>query len=373
MRQHLLTPGPHQNSENAFLSQKEQNRRLRAIEIKKRFIRSNLIQMYFGFLVICSLSFRRFFALSPHEVFSFLCCDRKKIVKMDVVAMRNELFNPVYYVNEYHGFKRVTTLWTEELETYYLEFGLGRNFEEHRFFLSNIMNVACPLRGWTHACGNDTRQKILNKADKDDRFNTDERRYYMGIGEVDRCVRSYFAGSDGSMALILDVTDCGHNGAMYIYRVGNEYRFIGYNPNRGEIFNRFGLLAKKIYPRCPGFYVITDPAGNPDGFCRMMSYNFIRGVMEGQIDPRTEEKSFWWCLSRNKRICNALTLPDLGIFYPRGNVKIHGDIGEEPNKESCPAPEGICLCGVVVDEDAFVLPECGDCERVDGGSPMYNQ
>lgn len=124
-----------------------------------------------------------------------------------------------------------------------------------------------------------------------------------------------------------------------MYKRNGVTNFIGYNPNWDEIFSKLIKFIKKMSATLHGFYLICRVESNPNGLCRKYSFDFVRSVVAGEIEPKTVQKTHWFCLKRHKRIYNCFTRDDAGYFYPRNNVIVLHGVNEQGRR--CPVNVGV--------------------------------
>lgn len=284
--------------------------------------------------------------------------------------LRKNEFNPDFYKKETYRRESVPSLWVREMTTFHTEYANIKT--DRRYAINFDLKIGLFLNGFSYAPGKDTMKKNKTKVTCEYRRGIDKMRYYIGIEDTKKAISHFFTNFPDFM-LLIDVSTLDHNGAMCIYKRDGVYKFIAFNPNWDEVFLRFEQLAKIMFPRCPGFYMMCRLESNLDALCRKYSYDFLRDVMDGKIKPLTAKKTHWYCLGSRKRIYNKLTYPDYRIFYPRYNtLVIHG---KNKSGKSCPAKEdGSCNnCDFVdLSEGRYDLKHCPWCDDL-VHSAMFSQ
>lgn len=175
-------------------------------------------------------------------------------------------------------------------------------------------------------------------------------------------------------SLLIHVIGGDHSTGIFMYRRNDKFNFIVYNPNWVHRSDKTIAFLKYISSSLHGFFQISPPDSNPTGKCLGMTYSFFRDIMSGTINPKTEMRCHWFCLSRMKRIYSELTEDDCLMLYPANNKKVvHGfnrrrkcKVWAKKNSEACNG------CNYrELGRKYYELPPCGLCEGPKKKSPMF--
>lgn len=270
--------------------------------------------------------------------------------------------NDIFTKNGYK--ERVFYRWQDEMEARYGCVYLGESL--YHYSVNKDLQVGIVLRGMGYF--SKTRRNV-SQNEKNARSDSDEYAYYLSASTAGKIIKRFFQ-TYPTYGLCVDASNNKHNGAMYVYRLDGQYKFICFNPNWGEKFDHFDNFVTNISKHCHGFYVSGRWNSNPDGRCRRYSFDWLRSVMAGRLDPKTHLLVYWWCMKSKKRIYNRLTQPDALFYYPRNNLLVeHGfnKAGEKCMLNEENSDDAICNgCNYrELNPDRYDLFTCRICENVD--------
>lgn len=280
----------------------------------------------------------------------------------------DEIYDPEFYSGETHEGVPVMELWVNEMSARYK----NEDWGQFRWVVNPSKRIGIVLHSMCYCSASTAKRNCKSKSTLALRREYDEGRYYRGFHFIRQSVSGFFARFPDH-GLLVDVADSTHNAAVYVYRRDGVYNYIAFNCNWDEIFHQHIHFITKMTPNHHGFYLICREESNSDERCRKYTYDFMRGVMSGELDPKTAKKTHWFCLKRRKRIYNRLTLEDEFFFYPTGNIRV--EHGHNSKNEPCGLIDdsGVCNgCNFrALAGGRYDVPVCGACEGDEETSPMY--
>lgn len=280
----------------------------------------------------------------------------------------DEMYDPEFYSGETHEGVPVMELWVSEMLARYS----SENRGEFRWSVNSSKKVGVVLHSMCYRSSNIVNKKCKSKRTLALRRKFDEERYYRGFHFIRQAVSGFFARFPDHSVLV-DLADSRHNAAVYVYRRDGVNNYIAFNCNWDEIFQQFIHFITMMSPTIHGFYLICREGGNSDERCRKYTYDFIRDVMSGKLDPKTVKKTHWYCLRRRKRIYNRLTFADEFYFYPTSNVRVKHGVNSKNEPCGMIDDSGFCNgCDFrTLYGSRYDTVHCAVCEGDEETSPMY--